>query len=146
METNVTAESIAIHLRKCLDESGLKQADISRKMDIDKQTVNKWFRTGHITKENMALLSRIMSRDIYNEIFKIRDEVADTYSNYVDWVEVVAYHIGVLQLSGIEVPPKLSAQWIAQCFMELKNLPVPANAFESELIRNKIKNIIKNSP
>jgi phage repressor protein C with HTH and peptisase S24 domain len=45
-------------IKKALDESGISQAEIARRLDVTPQAVNGWIRTGTISKKKLAQLAR----------------------------------------------------------------------------------------
>jgi len=140
---NNSVNSIGDFIRDEIQAAGKRQVEVARALNIPPATVNKWVRTGQISRENMAALSKVLKKDLFQAIYSLSDQVSESYSNYSKWVHVIAYHVGTIQNDGAQLPPRISSKWIAQCFERFKNKTIPEKPFENPHLIAEIKKMLK---
>ena len=138
-----TSKLLGDFIRDEIKASGKRQVEIARALNIPPATVNKWVRTGQISRDNMAALSKVLKKDLIQAAHKLSDQVPESYSNYTKWVQIIAYHVAAIQHESAQLPARISSKWIAQCFDRFKNKSIPAKPFDNPKLVHEIKKMLK---
>jgi len=139
----MTGQSLGDFIKDEIIASGKKQVEVARALDIPPATVNKWVRTGNISRENLAALSKVLNKDLLQAAQKLSDQVSELHSNYAKWVQIIAYHTAIIQNDGMQLPARISSKWIAQCFERFKNSSIPEKPLENPKLILEIKKMLK---
>lgn len=138
-----TENPLGDFIRSEISAAGKRQVDVARVMNIPTSTVNGWVRTGKISRDHMAELSKVLKKDLFQAIYNLREKADVDNINHSKWVQIIAYHISSIQLDGMQLPPSISAKWTVQCFDRLKNKPIPEKPFENQPLILEIRKILK---
>ena len=138
-----TANIIGDFIRDEIKAAGKRQVDIARVMNIPPATVNSWVRTGKISRDNLAELSKILRKDLFEAFYSLSYKEPDNEKNYAKWVQVLAYHVAKIQNEGMQLPPSVSSKWLAKCFETFKDKPIPENPLVNPSLILEIKKLLK---
>lgn len=138
-----TANIIGDFIRDEINAAGKRQTDVARIMNISPAKVNSWVRTGKISRDNLAALSKILKKDLFEAFYNLSYKEPDNEKNYGKWVQIIAYHVSKIQNDGMQLPPSLSSKWVSKCFELYKDKPIPDTPLENQSLILEIKKVLK---